>query len=661
MILAGLAVPAATAIPAAAAGTPAPASGVDVSGLTTFSSGTPWTALAQAGNTFVGVKATEGNYYVNTAYGKDVAGATAAGLYVMPYVFANPYPGNGTAVQQADYAWTNEISKASPAYSSSKLMLPLVLDIEADPYASSEPHGNQCYGLTQSALVTWIQQFLAEAKKKTNKTPIIYTAPSFWSACTGNSAAFSGYPLWLASYGVSNPGLLPGWNNLTFWQYTSGGTAAGIKGGTDLDYLGPVLQVSRVGTKIAPVQLRTLNSLNGQAVSYGAGPVAPGLTVNAAGQITGTPTAIGSYQVTVTPSTAGSVPAAMTFTWDVHGTLAVNSPGNRTTAAGSPVSLRITATDQDGSKYPPSFAASGLPAGLSMNSAGLITGWPSKPGTFSVRVSASDGLYATGSASFTWTVKAAPGGVAGAVRQVGGSGKCLNDPQASMANGTLVNLWSCNGHTNQNWTTAQDGTLRVLGKCLDVAGESKSNGAKLQLWSCLPGDGAQQWQAGSYGQLVNPQSGKCLYVPVANAANGARPVLWTCANVSTQSNEHWNRPAASVLSGEPGKCLAAAGTAVDLAGCANVAAQHWTAGADGTFRLGGQCLTATGTTAGAALSTGSCNGAAATKWTLIPAGPIATEIASTAAPGLCVTVPPSGTALVTGTCAATQAATWHIE
>jgi hypothetical protein len=199
----------------------------------------------------------------------------------------------------------------------------------------------------------------------------------------------------------------------------------------------------------------------------------------------------------------------------------------------------------------------------------------------------------------------------------------------------------------------------VLGKCLDVAGESKANGAKLQLWSCLPGDGAQEWQAGSYGQLVNPQSGKCLYVPAASAANGTRPVLSTCANVATQSNEHWNRPAASVLSGKPGNCLATAGTAVNLAGCANVAAQHWTAGADGTFRLGAECLTEAGV--GAALSLGACNGAAATKWTLIPAGPVATEIASTALPGVCVTVPPSGTALVTGPCAATPAATWHVE
>ena len=171
-----------------------------------------------------------------------------------------------------------------------------------------------------------------------------------------------------------------------------------------------------------------------------------------------------------------------------------------------------------------------------------------------------------------------------------------------------------------------------------MAGESKANGAKLQLWSCASGDGAQQWQAGTDGELVNPQSGKCLYVPAANAANGTRPVLWTCANVTTQSNEHWNRPAASVLSGEPGKCLATSGTAVGLAGCANVAAQHWTAGSDGTFRMSGQCLTETGTTAGSPLSTGSCNGATATKWTLVPAGPIATEIAS-AASGLCVIGP----------------------
>jgi GH25 family lysozyme M1 (1,4-beta-N-acetylmuramidase) len=664
MILVGLAIPAATAIPATAS--TAPTQGVDVSSLQhLYNPSINWADVAAAGKTFVGIKVTEGNYYTNPYYAgnvakhyeSDVQQATAAGLHVTPYVFANPYPGNGTAAGQADYAAKVIKSVASPAYASSALMLPLTVDLEPDPYAGSEPNGNQCYGLTQSAMVTWIAQFLAEAKAKTAKTPIIYTAANWWDACTGNSKAFSGYPLWLASYGVTNPALPSGWNNVTFWQYTSGGTVNGIAGGTDLDYLGPVLQVSQAGKQIGPVQLRTLNSLNGKPVSYTPTTVLPGLTVNSAGQITGTPSTIGSYRVTVTPSSAGAVPASMTFTWDVHGTLTVNSPGNRTTIVGTPVGLRVTASDQD-TGSPVSFAASGLPAGLSMNSSGLITGWPSKPGTFKVTVSASDGLYASGSMSFTWTVKAASGsGVTGAIRQVGGSGRCLDDPYSKTANGTHVDLWNCNGHSNQQWTVVQDGTIRVLGKCLDVVGGNMVNGAKLQLWSCISGNGAQQWQAGSDGELVNPQSGKCLDVPVSSAANGTQPVLESCANVA---NQHWLRPAAAVVSGEPGKCLAASGAAVQLAGCANVAAQHWMAEPDGTFRLSGMCLTEGAATAGSGLSIGSCNGAAATKWKLIPAGPIATEVASTAS-GLCVTIPSSGTALVIESCAPTPAATWQVE
>ena len=409
---------------------------------------------------------------------------------------------------------------------------PYYIDRRYDPVLRAEPVG---HGYLDQDVH---QRRLGQSAGPRSSTP----RRPFWNSCTGNSTAFSGHPLWLASYGVSDPALPSGWNNLTFWQYTSNGTISGIKGGTDLDYLGPVLQVSQVGKAIAPVRLRTLNSLDDAAVSYTPGALPPGLHLSAAGQITGTPSAIGSYTATVTTS-AGAVPATMTFTWDVHGTLTVNSPGNRTTSAGSAVSLRISVSDQDAGS-PVSLAASGLPAGLSMSAAGLITGWPSKPGTYKVTVSASDGLHATGSASFTWTVAAAAGGVAGPVRQVGGSGRCLNDPQASTKNGTLVNLWGCDGRSNQNWTVAQDGTLRMLGKCLDVAGESKASGARLQLWSCASGDGAQQWQAGTDGELVNPQSGKCLYVPAANAANGTRPVLWTCANVTTQSSEHWNRPAA---------------------------------------------------------------------------------------------------------------------
>src|SRR5262249_13742109 len=231
------------------------------------------------------------------------------------------------------------------------------------------------------------------------------------------------------------------------------------------------------------------------------------------------------------------------------------------------------------------------------------SGWPYKPGSYNVTVSASDTLHGTGSTSFTWTIAAAANsGLTGYIKQVGGSAKCFDDPAGKTANGTLVDVWTCEtGHPNQSWTRVQDGTIRVLGKCLDVVGESKSVGAKLQLWTCNSGDGAQQWESGTGGQLINPQSGKCIYVPGTSPANGTRLELNGCANVA---NEHWSRSAAKVVSGAPGGCLGISGSTVELVGCPGSAAPHWLASADGTLRVGTKCLTETGITAGAGVGVG---------------------------------------------------------
>jgi len=615
--------------------------------------------------TFAGVKASEGKYYTNPYYKADVADAIAAGLYVTPYIFANPYPSSsdGTAVLQADYGAT--VIKSSTAYTSSK-MLPVTLDIEPNPYTNS----NQCYGLTTAAMRTWISQFMTEIKKDlgTSKVPIVYTTANWWNACTGNDAAFSAYPLWLASYGVTNPALPAGWNSYTIWQYGQG-TVAGISG-IDEDELGPVLQVAQAGKAIGTVRLRTLNSLAGQAVTYTATGLPPGLTLNqSTGAITGTPAAadIGrQYTVTVTPS-AGAVPSSMSFTWIIHGALTVSNPGTRTTTAGAPVALRVGVSDQDGT---PSISVSGLPPGLVMDSSGLITGWPTKPGTYTVHVYASDSLYASASTTFTWAIPAAGNsGFAGTIRQVGGTGKCLDDPASSTANGAKIQLWTCTGKSNQSWTTVQDGTIRVLGHCLAASGSA------VVLWGCSSSFQNQQWRAAPDSELVNAASGLCLYYPNANAGNGAKPTMYTCANIAQQSGEHWARPAGSVVSGEPGRCMAVSGSTAELASCANVAAQHWTMSSDGTIRLGSSCLTESGTSAGSGLVIGSCSGAATTKWSVlsatgsqVPSNPIATEIASanSASSGLCVATPSNaaGAALVLQSCSTTSASpanTWHIE
>ncbi|WP_405017096.1 M4 family metallopeptidase [Kitasatospora sp. NBC_00070] len=83
------------------------------------------------------------------------------------------------------------------------------------------------------------------------------------------------------------------------------------------------------------------------------------------------------------------------------GGVTVTSPGNQTTKINTAVSLQIAAT---GGTAPVTFTATGLPAGLSISSSGLITGTPTALGTSNVTVTAKDAANKTGTASFTWTV-----------------------------------------------------------------------------------------------------------------------------------------------------------------------------------------------------------------------------------------------------------------
>jgi putative Ig domain-containing protein len=91
-------------------------------------------------------------------------------------------------------------------------------------------------------------------------------------------------------------------------------------------------------------------------------------------------------------------------------TVTVNNPGNQSGTVGTAVSLQITATDS-ASGQTLTYSATGLPAGLSINSSsGLISGTPTTANTYSVTVTATDTTGASGSASFTWTIGSSGGG-----------------------------------------------------------------------------------------------------------------------------------------------------------------------------------------------------------------------------------------------------------
>jgi beta-glucosidase len=523
-------------------------------------------------------------------------------------------------------------------------------------------------------MVTWISEFAAEVKAKTGTDPIIYTTQDWWATCTGNNTSFGNDLLWVAAYSSGTPGTLPaGWNNWNMWQYTDKGSVTGITGGVDLDYFSgaPETEQTAVGTS-ASVQIRTLNALAGQSATYTATGLPPGTQINSSGLITGTPTTVGTYNVTVTPSAATAVvPASVSFTWDVTpGKVTITSPGNRSTTAGSAVGLQVAATDS-ASGYTPSFTATGLPPGLSINSSGKITGWPDTPGTYNTTVTATDSAGATASASFTWTIgQAANTGPAGKVVLANG-GKCLDDTGSSTANGNKIQIYTCNGGAAQKWTVAQDGTLRAFGKCLDVTGGGTANGTTIQLWTCLSGDKGQQWQVGTGTELINPHSGKCLDDPYSRTANGTKLDIWTCNGGAQQ---HWTLPAGPAASGVAGKCLddtgssTANGNKIQSYACNGGAAQNWTVMPDGTVRVYGKCLDVTGgaTASGTKIQLWNClSGDKGQQWKITTTSDLAGELINLNS-GLCLADPAdsttNGTQMVIESCTATDPGeSWHFR
>jgi endo-1,4-beta-xylanase len=120
-----------------------------------------------------------------------------------------------------------------------------------------------------------------------------------------------------------------------------------------------------------------------------------------------------------------------------------------------------------------------------------------------------------------------------------GSGKCLDVPNLSTTPGTQLDIWTCNGGSNQLWTHASAGQLTVYSggsqMCLDASGNQTTPGTKVDIWTCN-GGANQQWNVTANGTITGVQSGLCLDVTGASTANGALVELWTC---NGGSNQQW--------------------------------------------------------------------------------------------------------------------------
>ncbi|MCX5264486.1 M4 family metallopeptidase [Streptomyces sp. NBC_00199] len=115
----------------------------------------------------------------------------------------------------------------------------------------------------------------------------------------------------------------------------------------------------------------------------------------------------------------------------------VTNPGSRSATVGTAVSLQISASSTNSGSL--TYAATGLPAGLSINSStGLISGTPTTAGSSSTTVTVTDSTGATGTASFTWTVSATGGGCT-ATQLLGNAGFESGNTTWTASSGVITN------------------------------------------------------------------------------------------------------------------------------------------------------------------------------------------------------------------------------
>jgi hypothetical protein len=157
--------------------------------------------------------------------------------------------------------------------------------------------------------------------------------------------------------------------------------------------------------------------------SYNISGLPAGLSANTTtGAVTGTPTTAGTYTVSLSANNATGTGPVSTLTLTIGNLPAITSIATAAGTVGTPFTYNIAA-----SFTPTSYAATGLPGGLVVNTAtGLINGTPTTSGAFAVSLTATNS-FGTGTATtLTVTIAAAP--------VIGGGGGVLGSAPAVTTN-----------------------------------------------------------------------------------------------------------------------------------------------------------------------------------------------------------------------------------
>jgi endoglucanase len=126
------------------------------------------------------------------------------------------------------------------------------------------------------------------------------------------------------------------------------------------------------------------------------------------------------------------------------------------------------------------------------------------------------------------------------------SGLCVDAANSATADGTFVQQWACGAQQfNQEWQLQAQGNghysivnRNAPGEALDVTGQGTANGSLIQLWT-YGGGSNQLWMPVAVGngeyKLVGVGSGRCLDVPAASTANGVHLQIYDCNGTAAQA------------------------------------------------------------------------------------------------------------------------------
>jgi len=185
-------------------------SGVDVS---TYQGAVDWTSVKSSGRVFGIARISDGTANPDDQFTANWQGMKSAGLVRGAYQY---FRASVDPTAQANLV----ASMLTAAGGFEAGDLPVVMDLET-------ADGESTATIT-AHMMTW----LAAVEASTGKKPIIYTSIG---TIPVSGASFSGYPLWVANWGVTCPSLPSGWTTWKFWQNADNGTVAGISGGVDTD------------------------------------------------------------------------------------------------------------------------------------------------------------------------------------------------------------------------------------------------------------------------------------------------------------------------------------------------------------------------------------------------------------------------------------------